>query len=187
MSRPRAAYTVSRREFVGLIGAAGAWPFSAGAQQPPVPVVGYLYLGAVEASRPLLEAFQKGLSEMGYVEGRNVAIEFRWARNEIHLLPELAADLVHRQVSVIATTGRQAAALAAKAATTTIPIVFNIGGDPVTVGLVPNLNRPGGNVTGIAFMGSELVAKRLDLLHMIVPRATRFAVLINLDNPSAEY
>src|SRR5258706_868046 len=145
MIRPRAAYTVSRREFVGLIGAAGAWPFSARAQQPPVPVVGYLYLGAVEASGPLLEAFQKGLSEMGYVEGRNVAIEFRWARNEIHRLQELAADLVHRQVSVIATPGSQAAALAAKAATTTIPIVFNIGGGPVSGALPPKPHRPGGN------------------------------------------
>jgi putative tryptophan/tyrosine transport system substrate-binding protein len=178
----------SRREFVALFGAAaGGWLRSARAQQPDIPVVGYIYLGnGAESRTHFLDAFRRGLSDMGYVDGRNVAIDFRWAGYEIGRLPELATDLVRHQVAVIATPGSQAATLAAKAATTTIPIVFSVGGDPVTIGLVASLNRPGGNVTGIAFMGAELVAKRLDLLHAMVPSATRFAVLINPDNPSAE-
>jgi putative tryptophan/tyrosine transport system substrate-binding protein len=183
----RAFHIASRREFVTLFGAAAVgWPLSAQAQQPAMPTVGYIYLGAPESTAHFLDAFRQGLRDNGYIEGRNLAIEFRWAGYEIGLLPELAADLVRRGVDVIATPGSQAATLAAKGATTTIPIVFSVGGDPVAIGLVPNLNRPGGNVTGIAFMGSELVAKRLDLLHAMVPSAARFALLVNPDNPSTQ-
>jgi putative tryptophan/tyrosine transport system substrate-binding protein len=148
-------------------------------------VVGYLYLGSPEYSGYLLEAFRSGLREMGYVEGQNVSIEFRWARNDINRLAEMAADLVHRRVDVIAALASQSAALAAKAATTTIPIVFSIGADPIELGLVASLHRPGGNTTGITFMNSELMGKRLALLQELVPRATRFALLINPGNPAA--
>ena len=172
-----------RREFIAALGGATAWPLVAQAQQRAMPVVGFLFVGEPEAAADQLRAFRKGLSEMGYVEGRNLAIENRSAHNQSDRLPELAADLVRQRVAVIA-MGSVAAARAAKAATTTIPIVFAFGADPVQFGLVDSLNRPGGNITGMSSMQQELVAKRLGLLHELLPGATRFAVLVNPNNPT---
>jgi putative ABC transport system substrate-binding protein len=172
-----------RREFIALLGGAAAWPPAAHAQQPPVPVIGYLGAGSPEASTNLVAAFRKGLSEVSYVEGRNVAIEFRWAHNQNDRLPDLAADLVRRGVQVIVTQATTLAASTAKAATTSIPVVFGIGADPVRAGLVASFNRPGGNVTGVTTMSIELMPKRLGLLQELLPNATRFAVLINTRNP----
>jgi putative tryptophan/tyrosine transport system substrate-binding protein len=177
--------SIGRRRFVATLGGAAAWPLYARAQQPAMPVIGYLTLGSPGQSVDSVTGFRKGLSEMGYVDGRNVAIEFRWAQNDFAKLPELAADLVRRRVAVIV-AGGTAAPLAAKALTNTIPIVFSAAGDPVQSGIVPSLNRPGGNVTGISVMDAELGAKRLGLLHELLPRATRFAALINPNSPIAE-
>jgi putative tryptophan/tyrosine transport system substrate-binding protein len=152
----------NRREFITLLGGAVAWPMAARAQQSAMPVIGFLWPGSPERMEALIAAFRKGLSETGYVEGRNVAIEYRFAQNEYDQLPESAADLVRRRVVVLATPGTTIAAAAAKAATTTIPIVFSTAADPVQLGLVDSINRPGGNVTGISYMNTELAAKRLN-------------------------
>jgi putative ABC transport system substrate-binding protein len=173
---------IRRRDFITLLGGAAAWPLAARAQAV-MPVVGYLAAGTPETWANVVAAFRKGLGEIGFAEGQNVAIEFRWARNELDRLPELAADLVRRRPVVIATPSSAAATLAAKAATTTIPIVFSTGADPVQTALVASLNRPGGNVTGVNNMSGELGAKQLGLLHELLPAATRFAVLINPNFP----
>jgi putative ABC transport system substrate-binding protein len=173
---------MQRREFITLLGGTSAlWPFAAWAQQAAIPVIGYLSVGAPAQSE--VSAFRKGLSEMGFVEGRNLAIEFRSGQNDRGRMPELAADLVRRRVAVIVAVGTNAP-LAAKALTNTIPIVFTAGNDPVQYGIVASLNRPGGNVTGINIEDSELGAKRLGLLHALLPRAERFAALMNPGSPN---
>ena len=176
-----------RREFVSLFGgAAVAWPLAVRAQQPAMPVIGYLGAESPAAFASRLAAFRQGLSETGYVENRNVAIEFRWAESQHNRLPALAAELTTRQVTVIVAPGGAPAALAAKSATTTIPIVFEMGADPIATGLVQTLNRPGGNITGVTSLNVQVTPKRLEILREAVPVASVIAILLNPTSPTAE-
>jgi putative ABC transport system substrate-binding protein len=169
---------MNRREFITLLGAGAAWPLAARAQQAPMPVVGFLSSSSPGPYATMVAGFRQGLKEVGYVEGQNVAIEFRWAENDLSRLPMLAADLI-RQAAVVATSGGYAPTHAAKGATTTIPIVFVSAGDPVAAGLVASINRPAGNITGVNFFTRELGAKRLEVLREIVPKAKRIGLLFD--------
>jgi ABC-type uncharacterized transport system substrate-binding protein len=178
---------VKRREFITLLGgAAAAWPVAVRAQDPAVPLIGFLNSASPAPFVRLADAFRQGLREGGYVEGRNVTIEYRWADGQFARLPELAADLVHRRVSLIVATGGTISARAAKEATATIPILFIVGPNPIGDGLVTSLNRPGGNATGVALYTSDLLPKRLELLEKLVPRAARIAVLVNPNDAAHE-
>jgi putative ABC transport system substrate-binding protein len=174
---------LKRREFIMLVGGATVWPLTVRAQQPGMPVIGFLWYGSAAEWTPFVTAFRQGLKDIGFIEGHNVAIEFHWTEGQSDRQAVLAADLVRRQMAVIVTG--TVGGLAAKAATTTIPIVFVVGADPVKTGLVARLNRPEGNVTGVSFFSNELVAKRLGLLHELIPQATVIAVLVNPNFPDA--
>jgi putative ABC transport system substrate-binding protein len=177
---------VKRREFITLLGsAAAAWPLAARAQQPPVPVVGFMHILSPENVPHFVPAFRQGLKEQGFVDGQNLAVEYRWAHGQYDRLPEIAADLVRRQVAVLAAMGGQPSPQVAKAATQTIPIVFATNGDPMREGLVASLNRPGGNATGVTIFGSAAVTKRLQLLHELVPKVATIGFLTNPNNPNA--
>jgi putative ABC transport system substrate-binding protein len=173
---------MQRRRFIGLVAGAAAWPFAARAQQRRLPIIGYLNSESLETYTEYFNAFHKGLNETGYVEGRNVGVEYRWADGQNDRLPALAADLVRREVTVIVTNNTPST-LAAKSATESIPTVFLVGSDPVLIGLVASLNRPGGQLTGVSILNTEIIAKRLEILHELVPAVTSIAFLMNPTNP----
>jgi len=177
---------VKRRDFITLLGGAAAWPLAARAQQPTLPVIGLLGAPSAAPYERYVAAVHQGLKEAGYIEHQNVPMEYRWANSQYDRLPGLAADLVSRRVAVIVPIGGAPAVLAAKAATSTIPIVFNMGADPIGLGLVTNLNRPGGNITGVAMMTLEIETKRLELLHELAPASTPIAILLNPSNAQAQ-
>jgi putative ABC transport system substrate-binding protein len=178
---------MQRREVITLLGgAAASWPLTARAQQPPMPVIGFLGAGSAKSDVYRTTAFRQGLTEAGYVEGRNVAFEYRWAEDQYERLPALAAELVRREVAVIVAIGGNTSAVAAKSATATIPIVFEIGGDPIALGLVASLARPGGNITGTTFLVGTLAAKQFEILHETVPKAALIGFLLNPTNVDAE-
>jgi putative ABC transport system substrate-binding protein len=176
-----------RREFIAYIGSAATWPLAARAQQAVMPVIGFFSPSSADTSAYMVDGLRRGLAETGYVEGRNVTIEYRWAGGRYNRLPELAAELVRGRVDVIFASGSSAPGLAAKAATSTIPIVFQTGGDPVADGLVPSMNRPGANVTGVSRMTVLLDSKRLELLHEAVPKVNTFALLVNRGSPRTDF
>ena len=177
---------IRRREFISLAGGAVAWPLAARAQQPSMPVIGFMGIDTPDVYADRLGAFRQGLKETGFVEGQNVAVEYRWAQGQYDRFPELAAEFVRRQVAVIAATGGEPSPQSAKAATQSIPIVFTANGDPISEGLVTNLRQPGGNVTGITIFGPAAVTKRVQLMHQLIPQATTIAYLMNPNHPSGE-